>query len=121
MRVATYKPYLALTSFFLVPQVWAQTCESFGVDFVDQGTYFQNSLSTDNFTFVSRFEGQYSSHVIMAYAQSLQTGCQNGIANNLLVDPNGDEYICSNTPLQPDDAPELSTWYVCTYVILAPS
>ncbi|KAL8821165.1 MAG: hypothetical protein Q9191_007365 [Dirinaria sp. TL-2023a] len=82
---------------------------SFGVDFVDQGTYFQNSLSTDNFTFVSRFEGQCPSHVMMAYAQSLQPGCQNGIANNLLVDPNGDEYICSNTPLQPDDTPELST------------
>jgi hypothetical protein len=32
-------------------------CKSFGVDFQDQGTYFQNSNSSDPFTFVSDFEG----------------------------------------------------------------
>lgn len=66
-------------------------CESFGVDFQDGGSYFQNISSTDPFTFVSIFEG-----------------CQNDQANNILVDPNGDEYLCSDTPLQPDDTNELS-------------
>lgn len=38
-------------------KVSAQTCESFGMDFQDGGSYFQNSLSTDPFTSVSQFEG----------------------------------------------------------------
>ena len=56
------KPSLALTlSFFLpifLPKIWAQTCNSFGVDFVDGGSYFQNSLSTEAFSFVSEYEGR---------------------------------------------------------------
>lgn len=36
----------------------AADCSSFGVDFQDGGVYFQNSLSTDPFTFVSQFEGK---------------------------------------------------------------
>jgi hypothetical protein len=32
-------------------------CIGFGVDFQDGGHYFQNSLSTANFTFDSQFEG----------------------------------------------------------------
>jgi hypothetical protein len=32
-------------------------CKSFGVDFEDQGSYFQNSLAQEPFTFVSKFEG----------------------------------------------------------------
>ncbi|KAK4503237.1 hypothetical protein PRZ48_006665 [Zasmidium cellare] len=68
------------------------TCESYGVDFQNGGTYFQNASSTDDFTFVSMFEQ-----------------CQDDEATNILVDPNGDEYQCSNTPLQPDDTNQLST------------
>ena len=34
-------------------------CITFGVDFQDGGSYFQNSLSTDPFTFVQEFEGEY--------------------------------------------------------------
>lgn len=83
----------ALFSAIFLPQVWSQDCVAFGVDFQDQGSYFQNSQSTDNFTFVSRFEG-----------------CQNTFANNVLVEPSGKEILCSNTNLQPDDTPELSTW-----------
>lgn len=30
-------------------------CQSYGVDFQNGGSYFQNLLSTDNFTFVSEF------------------------------------------------------------------
>ncbi|KAI9664628.1 MAG: hypothetical protein M1821_006074 [Bathelium mastoideum] len=67
-------------------------CVSYGVDFQNGGTYFQNSLSSAPFTFVSEFEG-----------------CQNDTAQNILVDPNGDEYLCTDTPLTPDDTPEMST------------
>lgn len=35
------------------------TCESYGVDFQSNGTYFQNISSTDDFTFVSMFEREY--------------------------------------------------------------
>ncbi|KAG9588769.1 hypothetical protein KCU86_g10178, partial [Aureobasidium melanogenum] len=71
----------------------AQTeCLSYGVDFQTNGDYFQNISSTAPFTFASIFEG-----------------CQNDTANNILVDPNGDEYQCTDTPLQPDDTTELST------------
>ncbi|KAG9701242.1 hypothetical protein KCU95_g4688, partial [Aureobasidium melanogenum] len=71
----------------------AQTeCLSYGVDFQTNGDYFQNISSTAPFTFASIFEG-----------------CQNDTANNILVDPNGDEYQCTDTPLQPDDTIELST------------
>lgn len=35
--------------------------------------------------------------------------CEDDYATNILVDPNGDEYECSETPLQPDDTNELST------------
>lgn len=75
----------------LAPSIIAD-CQSFGVDFQDGGSYFQNSLSKDNFTFVSQFEG-----------------CQNDQTLNLLVNPNGTQVQCSNTDLQPDDTNELST------------
>ena len=32
-------------------------CEVYGMDFQNGGSYFQNSLSTDPFTFVQEFEG----------------------------------------------------------------
>jgi hypothetical protein len=70
----------------------AQTCLSYGVDFQTNGNYFQNISSVDPFTFASLFEG-----------------CQSDVANNILVDPNGDEYQCSDTNLQPDDVTQLST------------
>ena len=75
-----------------LPYASAQTCISFGIDFVDGGSYFQNSLSTDDFTFVSEYEG-----------------CNSDNASNILVAPTGDEWLCSSTPLQPADTPELST------------
>jgi len=69
-----------------------QTCESWGVDFQDKGSYFQNKSSSDPFTFVSTFEG-----------------CQNDVANNILVDPTGEQYLCSDTPLTPPDTYQMST------------
>jgi hypothetical protein len=80
---------LALLS--LVPSVFGQ-CESFGVDFTSGGTFFQNSNSTDPFTAIQEF-----------------TGCQNDTAHNVFVDPNGDQTECSQTPMQPNNAPQLVT------------
>lgn len=88
----------ALLLGFLVTKIQSQTCVSFGVDFQDGQSYFQNSLSNDPFTFVSEFQG-----------------CQADVANNILVDPNGDEILCSNTNLTPDLTPELSTWWGFSY------
>lgn len=36
-------------------------CVSYGMDFQNGGSYFQNSLSSSNFTFVSEFEGSKAS------------------------------------------------------------
>jgi hypothetical protein len=67
-------------------------CKSFGIDFQDKGSYFQNQSSSDDFTFVSTFEG-----------------CQEDSANNILVDPSGEQYLCSDTALRPDDTFQMST------------
>ncbi|QIW96493.1 hypothetical protein AMS68_002011 [Peltaster fructicola] len=67
-------------------------CESYGIDFQNGGTYFQNSLSTDPFTALEEFEG-----------------CQNDTAHNVFVDPQGDQSECSETALTPDDVPQLIT------------
>ncbi|CAF9940084.1 MAG: hypothetical protein HETSPECPRED_002159 [Heterodermia speciosa] len=39
----------------------------------------------------------------------MKAGCENDFADNVLVSPKGTEYVCTNTELQPDDTPELST------------
>ncbi|KAK3117525.1 hypothetical protein LTR53_001042 [Teratosphaeriaceae sp. CCFEE 6253] len=70
----------------------AQTCDSYGLDFQNGGSYFQNSLSSDLFTALQEFEG-----------------CQNDTANNVFVDPNGDQSQCSDSALTPDDMPQLIT------------
>ncbi|KAI7200310.1 hypothetical protein KC343_g3199 [Hortaea werneckii] len=63
------------------------------MDFHDGGSYFQNISSPNDFSFSSEFEG-----------------CQaDAFANNLLVDPNGDQYLCTDTDLFPDDTTETST------------
>jgi len=40
----------------------------------------------------------------------LYKGCQADVADNILVDPNGDQWECTQTNLTPDDTPEMSTW-----------
>ncbi|CAK4021784.1 Hypothetical predicted protein [Lecanosticta acicola] len=68
------------------------TCESFGVDFVDGGSYFQNIESTNPFTAFEEFQG-----------------CQNDTADNILVDPSGTQYECNLTQMQPSDSQQLVT------------
>lgn len=36
-----------------------------------------------------------------------------------MVDPNANEYQCTDTPLSPDDTPETSTWYAPPFAITA--
>ncbi|KAK0909402.1 hypothetical protein LTR91_018859 [Friedmanniomyces endolithicus] len=91
----SFKIASSAIAFTLASRVLAQTCgtcQSFGVDFYSGGTFFQNSLSTDPFTAVQEFEG-----------------CANDTSHNVLVDPNGDQYQCSMTPMTPDDTPETIT------------
>jgi len=57
--VAYTRSALAAAGLLLsLTQVGAQTCESYGIDFQNGGSYFQNISSTAPFTFVSIFEGQ---------------------------------------------------------------
>ncbi|KAK7613947.1 hypothetical protein JOL62DRAFT_636351 [Phyllosticta paracitricarpa] len=81
-----------LTRGVLAQDDQTQTCFSYGMDFQGGRTYFQNIASNDNFTFVQEFEG-----------------CKNDSALNFLVDPSGNQIQCSSTPLQPDDADQMST------------
>jgi hypothetical protein len=67
-------------------------CFSYGVDFVDEGNYFINTNSNDPFTCVSTFQG-----------------CNEDVADVLLVDPSGDEYLCSQVGTTPANTPKLST------------
>ncbi|KAH8687560.1 hypothetical protein BGZ60DRAFT_522209 [Tricladium varicosporioides] len=68
------------------------TCNSYGIDFVDGGSYFIDSSSTANFTFLTDF-----------------SGCDSEEITPILVDPNEDEYFCSQIPTSPDLTSFLST------------
>ncbi|KAG2170813.1 hypothetical protein VTO58DRAFT_105258 [Aureobasidium pullulans] len=85
----------------LLPLAWSVSylsgvnadCESYGIDFVNNGNYFINSQSNQSFTSVTEF-----------------AGCAVDVAAVELVNwDTGDEYLCSDIPLQPDDTPETST------------
>ncbi|KAI8936240.1 hypothetical protein NX059_006664 [Plenodomus lindquistii] len=67
-------------------------CYSFGVDFVDEGSYFINAQSTEQFTAVSYFQG-----------------CNDDVADVLFVDPSNDEYLCSQIPTVPENSNQIST------------
>ena len=85
---------LAMRTFIVCIRYVDRYClgESFGADFQSGGTYFQNVESTDPFTAIQEF-----------------VGCQNDTSHNILVDPNGDQSECTETPMQPDDTPQLLT------------
>ncbi|KAI0582371.1 hypothetical protein Alg130_06179 [Pyrenophora tritici-repentis] len=71
-------------------------CYSYGLDYMDEGNYFINSLSNEDFAAVSYFKG-----------------CNGGNADVLLVAPEeaqGDtELLCSQIPTTPDEVNQLST------------
>ncbi|KAF2447691.1 hypothetical protein P171DRAFT_461869 [Karstenula rhodostoma CBS 690.94] len=87
--------HLVAAAVFLVLSVADpnSVCYSYGVDFVDEGDYFINN-SNESFTCVSTFQG-----------------CNKGPdpAEILFVDPNNEEYLCSEVQTTPADTPMLST------------
>ncbi|KAL1792129.1 hypothetical protein ACET3X_009880 [Alternaria dauci] len=71
-------------------------CYSYGVDFIDEGSYFIDSALTEGFSAVSYFQG-----------------CnKNGKADVMLIAPDDapgeKEYICDQIPTTPDNENELS-------------
>ncbi|KAF1841186.1 uncharacterized protein K460DRAFT_421000 [Cucurbitaria berberidis CBS 394.84] len=80
------------TSLSLVIADTTSICYSFGVDYTDERSYFINSLSTDDFTSVSYFQG-----------------CNQGVADVLFVNPDDIEYLCSQIPTTPENELQLST------------
>jgi hypothetical protein len=92
-RFLSLTAFAALLSFAISDDVYDpdSICYSNGVDFVDEGNYFINSLSTDPFTSVSTFKG-----------------CNTDVADILLVAPDKNEYLCDEIPTTPADTPQLS-------------
>ena len=72
----------------------ASGCYSYGVDFIDEGNYFINSNLNESFTCVSTFQG-----------------CSTGSdpAEILFIDPNNEEYVCSEVQTTPDNTSMIST------------
>ncbi|KAF4631994.1 hypothetical protein G7Y89_g6135 [Cudoniella acicularis] len=70
----------------------AADCNSYGIDYVNGGTYFIDNTQTTNFTFLTDF-----------------SGCDNEEITPILVDPNENEYFCSDIPTSPDYTSFLST------------
>ena len=69
------------------------TCNAYGIDFQDGGSYFINTNSNASFTCVTKFEG-----------------CNNDQADIMLVnEATGDEYDCTQVNTVPDDEAMLST------------
>jgi hypothetical protein len=69
---------------------------------------------------ISRF---VTSSYYMLYVGGTDTsiGCDTDVANNIFVDPTGEQYLCSETNLRPDDADALSNWYfylIATLIII---
>jgi hypothetical protein len=71
-------------------------CYSYGVDFIDEGSYFINSQSTEDFTSTSYFKG-----------------CNDDVADVLLIAPDDysgeKESLCNQIPTVPDKQNEVST------------
>lgn len=69
------------------------TCNAYGIDYQDGGSYFVNTNSNASFTCVTKFEG-----------------CNNDKADIMLVnESSGDEYECTQVNTVPDDEAMLST------------
>ncbi|CZR54879.1 uncharacterized protein PAC_04763 [Phialocephala subalpina] len=68
------------------------TCESYGIDFTNGGSYFIDDTDAIDFTFLTQFEG-----------------CDDEEITPILVDPDENEYFCSQIATSPDDTSFLST------------
>lgn len=91
----------SLLCIFALIRLIAADCRSTGTDYVDAGgPYCVNSTSTDFFSFGTEFEGCQPSDT------------QGGTVTPILIDPNTDEFFCSDIATNPDDTEMRSTWYV---------
>lgn len=79
------------TLLYFVAQVRG-ACESYGIDFVNGGSYFIDDTEPVDFTFLTQFEG-----------------CDGEDITPILVDPEENEYFCSDIATSPDDTSMLST------------
>ena len=87
--------HLVLTT--IVTNVFAgwEQCKSYGIDFVDGGgPYFINTASSDYFSFTTQFKG---------------CNATEGYITPILIDPNGNEYFCSDIATTPDEVDQVST------------
>jgi len=72
-------------------------CYAYGVDFIDEGSYFIDSESTEDFSAVTYFRGCNA----------------DGMADVVLVAPDveettGEEYLCDKIPTTPDDVNQVA-------------
>lgn len=85
-------------------------CEVYGIDIQNGGTYFENSELTVPFTLVQEFSGcDNDTANVRSSNPSTCLSKTNQELQNILVDPNGDQYECSDTPLVPAYTPETVT------------
>jgi hypothetical protein len=69
-------------------------CNSIGLDYQNDGTYFIDSTLDEFFFFRSEF-----------------SGCGNATAYPYLVDPEGAEYACDSISTYPDMTEQVAEWY----------
>lgn len=87
-------------------------CVSYGLDFVNGGSYFIDSTLATNFTFLSEFDGMSLAFPSKSVTDRFSgIGCDDEEITPILVDPDENEYFCSDIPTSPDLTSFLSTWY----------
>jgi hypothetical protein len=88
-------------------------CVSYGLDFVNGGSYFIDNTLATNLTFLSEFQGTVLSSRRKGYRILTSIGCDTDTVVPILVDPDENEYFCSEIPTTPDLTSFLSTWFEC--------
>lgn len=97
---------------YFVPHVLGG-CQSYGVDLVNGGTYFINTNSTDDFSWISYFEGKIipMKHPRPPADRKTITGCEPGdFADSAVILPDGDSEYCSSVPTTPNDTDVTAVW-----------
>ncbi|KAK1768270.1 hypothetical protein QBC33DRAFT_558430 [Phialemonium atrogriseum] len=69
----------------------AQECSSTGLDYTNGGSYLIDGTSDDYFVFTSAF-----------------SGCDDTDISPILIDPDGNDYSCTDIATQPDDTDQVS-------------
>lgn len=90
-------------------------CESYGVDFVnDGGPYCIDTTSNKFFSFTTQFQGNSFLIPRRSLATHFIAGClttdSQGDITPILIDPDENEYFCSDIPIVPEGVDMISTW-----------